>query len=75
MKVYGLGKERTLQEFYEYTGIDIHKKTVHKDFCKQDETIENFNIIKIKKPKYYIYITLILLILTIIIFLFNKIFK
>jgi hypothetical protein len=31
---YGLGKERTLAQFYEFAGIDLATKTVTKNFCR-----------------------------------------
>lgn len=30
---YGLGTKRTLQQYYDFTGIDIKNKTVSKNFC------------------------------------------
>lgn len=34
IKKYGLGKERTLEEYYEFAGIDLKKKRVYKNFCR-----------------------------------------
>lgn len=40
---YGLGNQRTLEQYYEFAGIDIKNKTVNKDFCnpekKEDQQI------------------------------------
>ena len=36
---YGLGTKRSLEEFYEFAGIDIKEKKFHKNFC---ETVENY---------------------------------
>ena len=33
---YGLGKSRTLQEFYDFAGIDLANKRVVKNFCNTD---------------------------------------
>jgi len=33
---YGLGKSRTLKDFFKYTGVDIDKKTVNTNFCRPD---------------------------------------
>ena len=32
---YGLGTVRTLQQYYEFTGIDIKNRTVKKNFCRE----------------------------------------
>jgi len=32
---YGLGKARTLQQYYELTGIDIKNRSVKKNFCRE----------------------------------------
>jgi hypothetical protein len=45
---YGLGKIRTLQQYYELTGIDIKNRTVKKNFCREgniasDEDIKKSN--------------------------------
>jgi len=39
---YGLGTVRTLEDYYNFAGIDIKNKVVNKDFCKQ-EIIEKFS--------------------------------
>jgi hypothetical protein len=31
---YGLGKERTLEQYYEFAGIDLKNKRVYKNFCR-----------------------------------------
>lgn len=33
MNKYGMGKARTLAQYYEFCGIDLDKKTVSRDFC------------------------------------------
>lgn len=45
---YGLGKTRTLQEYYEFTGIDIKNRIVKNNFCREgniasDEDIKKSN--------------------------------
>jgi len=45
---YGLGKTRTLQEYYELTGIDIKNRIVKNNFCREgniasDEDIKRSN--------------------------------
>jgi hypothetical protein len=45
---YGLGKERTLEQYYEFSGIDLKNKKVYKNFCKDnniatEEDIKNSN--------------------------------
>ena len=61
---YGLGKERTLNEYYSFAGIDIKNRIVTKNFCKpnnMEEVITNNQ----KNYKKYL-ITLLLLLLSII---------
>jgi hypothetical protein len=36
LELYGLGKERTLKEYYEFAGIDIKNKKVVKNFCREN---------------------------------------
>lgn len=38
MDKYGLGKERTIEDYYTYAGIDISKKQVIKNMCDQNQT-------------------------------------
>lgn len=42
MKHYNLGTERSLEDFYNFAGINIQNKTVTKDFCKEESLIETF---------------------------------
>lgn len=37
IKLYGLGKERSLEDYYKFAGIDIKNKIVYKDFCKANQ--------------------------------------
>ena len=37
---YGLGDQRTLEQYYEFAGIDIKNKTVNKDFCNPEKKEE-----------------------------------
>lgn len=34
LDIYGLGKERTLEQYYEYIGLNLNNKTIDIDFCK-----------------------------------------
>jgi hypothetical protein len=34
---YGLGKVRSLEEYYNFAGIDLQNKKVNKDFCRKDQ--------------------------------------
>jgi [Skp1-protein]-hydroxyproline N-acetylglucosaminyltransferase len=34
IKRYGLGKERSLQDYYKFIGLDFKTKTISKNFCK-----------------------------------------
>jgi len=38
---YGLGKKRSLQQYYEFAGIDLENKKVTKNFCKDNTKQEN----------------------------------
>ena len=31
--IYGLGNQRTIQEYFKFTGIDVSQKKVSKSFC------------------------------------------
>lgn len=35
---YGLGKERSLDDYYKFAGIDLHNKKVTKNFCHNEDT-------------------------------------
>jgi hypothetical protein len=37
---YGMGKKRTLQQYYDFAGIDVANKKVYKNFCPKPHTIE-----------------------------------
>lgn len=36
MDKYGLGKERSLQDYYDFAGIDLKNKRVYKNFCRKN---------------------------------------
>jgi len=40
MDKYGLGKERSIEDYYNYAGIDIQKKQVLKSMCENQTKIE-----------------------------------
>jgi [Skp1-protein]-hydroxyproline N-acetylglucosaminyltransferase len=67
---YGLGKIRSIEDYYKFAGIDVNNKKINKNFC---DTIENFTIIQ-KKSKYnhklYIIITIIFYIFFILLSLY-----
>lgn len=42
LEVYGLGKERTLQQYFEFAGIDKESKTINFDFCKDPDVFERW---------------------------------
>lgn len=82
---YGLGKERTLDDYYKFSGIDLENKKVTKDFCRnpieqlqeqsqeqpQENTIEHFHGgYENKQTNNYILINTILFILVILLLLF-----
>ena len=41
---YGMGKVRTLQDFYNYTGIDVDNKTVSTNFCRPENVATEHDI-------------------------------
>ena len=54
LNVYGLGKERTLQQYFEFVGIDKEKKTINYDFCKDPDVFarwEQFRDAEKQPPK------------------------
>jgi hypothetical protein len=72
---YGLGKERTIQQFWDFCGINWDKKEINKDFCRNGigEIVENFEInnntfINVN-IKYIIVFMILFMILFMIIFL------
>ncbi len=44
---YGLGKERRLNDYFKFAGIDIHNKTITKNFCIDDKEYNKSNIFSI----------------------------
>jgi [Skp1-protein]-hydroxyproline N-acetylglucosaminyltransferase len=59
---YNLGKERTLQQFYDYAGIDIKNKTVVKNFCR-----ESFEADTISQSGYSLFWVITVLVVLVII--------
>jgi len=43
---YGLGTQRSLQDYYNFAGIDIKDKKVKKNFCKNDNIASDEDIFK-----------------------------
>jgi hypothetical protein len=78
---YGLGKTRTLQDYFNFAGIDIANKKVYTNFCNEnniasEDDIKNSNELNLKenffiKPSNKI-ITIVLLSLAIILLLYIK---
>lgn len=46
MSKYGLGNVRTLQDYYNFAGIDIKNRMVRKNFCKKDNQATEDDILK-----------------------------
>lgn len=42
MELYGLGKNRSLEKYFEFAGIDLKNKTVTRDFCHDTDISEVF---------------------------------
>ena len=43
---YGLGKTRSLDDYYKFAGIDIKNKTVHKNFCRENNEATEDDVFK-----------------------------
>ena len=73
---YGLGNERTIEDYYKFAGIDVNNKKINKNFC---DTIEHFKIIERKSINHRrIYFTTIIFYIIFVIlslYLVYKIFK
>jgi [Skp1-protein]-hydroxyproline N-acetylglucosaminyltransferase len=67
LEKYGLGKVRTLQQYYELTGIDLKERKVYKNFCNKNNVSSKEDILKSnelnwnKEENNYIYYFLIIL--------------
>ena len=46
---YGLGKVRSLQDYYNFTGIDIKNKKVYTNFCNENNVASEEDILKSNK--------------------------
>jgi hypothetical protein len=46
MNKYGLGNVRTLQDYYNFAGIDTQNRLVRKNFCKKDNQATEDDILK-----------------------------
>ena len=69
MKYYNLGTERSLEDFYNFGGINIQNKTVSKDFCKS-ETNETNETKQTKQTNIFLF-SLSILILLILVLVLN----
>lgn len=85
-KLYGLGNVRSLQDYYNFAGIDVKNKIVYKDFCKENKINPKYKnyildgsgsivgVVLEKKwwPKYCIIYTSMIIIIMLLIFCFYK---
>ena len=46
---YGIGTARSLQDFYNFAGIDLKNKRIYKNFCKPDNKLEDSKNTDIEK--------------------------
>jgi hypothetical protein len=44
MDKYGLGKQRSLQDYYKFAGIDLKNQRVYKNFCRKNNIANNVDI-------------------------------
>ncbi len=53
LEVYGLGKQRSLQQYFEFAGIEKAAHKVKTNFCKDDDIFERWQKYRVeeKKPK------------------------
>ena len=70
IKYYGLGKKRTLNEYYTFAGINTKTKTVNKDFCRENFTSENI-VSNGKRECHLRYFHMILLLLLLLFFILS----
>jgi len=72
MDKYGLGSERTLEDYYSFAEINVGNKKVYKNFCRPDQILnEELNENKINFNIILILINLVILISLISYILFN----
>jgi hypothetical protein len=63
---YGLGTVRSLQDYYDFAGIDLKNKKIYKDFCepnnemKKESVIENFQNTD-ENPSYMMYVSVMII--------------
>jgi [Skp1-protein]-hydroxyproline N-acetylglucosaminyltransferase len=80
---YGLGKDRTLQDYFDFAGIDIATKKVYTNFCNQnnvatEDDITNSNEINhkenffVKSDNKIIIFVLIILFIILLLYICNK---
>ena len=65
LEKYGLGKVRTIQQYYDLTGIDLKERKVYKNFCNENnigskEDILKSNELNWNKEENYNYLLIIL---------------
>lgn len=71
---YGLGNKRSLQEFYNFAGIDLNEKIIKKNFCKinDEEDKENYDYYGEKTKTYDILLLpIIILIISLVIIIIS----
>lgn len=51
LDVYGLGKERTLNQYFEFAGIEKTTQKVNTDFCKDPDVFERWEKFKVVDTK------------------------
>ena len=55
---YGLGKERSLQDYFDYAGIDLKNKKVTKQFCPHKTDPPKEDMLIVEKPQSYLSIAI-----------------
>jgi hypothetical protein len=69
---YGFGSKRTLEEFYEYAGIDIKNKKVTKNFCPKAPEKEGFSVMIPQSWNWDTIAMVFIVIIGLMIFIFKK---
>jgi hypothetical protein len=72
---YGIGKKRTLDQFFKYAGIDVTQKTVNKNFCKTTPEKEGFSVIGVQPWNWDLIAMVFIIIAAFFLFIFRKEFR
>jgi hypothetical protein len=69
---YGIGKVRSLQDFFEYAGIDVANKTVTKNFCSAPKKEGFSTMIDAQSWNWDVIVMALIIIIGFVLFIFRK---